>query len=190
MITLASVIIVLNMEGMGRCRPLKTQSCHDAAFVVTGGITGSCYDNQWCHQWWQSWHYDNSQFSVSQKVSPKSCIVTDGNCEKKTGPWFNIKMSSYQYRKSHCGDKTILRPSHLHNGISYTGKMLSLYWIRALVVILCLIITKIKQPLACVVNSEHLNAVFAGSSFRTLLNLWPLILAHKPIGSGDNTNLL
>ena len=23
------------------------------------------------------------------------------------GPWFNIKMSSYQYRKSHCGDKTI-----------------------------------------------------------------------------------
>ena len=41
-------------------------------------------------------------------------------------------MSSYQYRKSHCGDKTILRPSYLHNGISYTGKMTSLYWIRAL----------------------------------------------------------
>ena len=48
------------------------------------------------------------------------------------GPWFNIKMSSYQYRKSHCGDKTILRPSYLHNGISYTCKMTSLYWIRAL----------------------------------------------------------
>ena len=41
-------------------------------------------------------------------------------------------MSSYQYRKSHCGDKTILRPSYLHNGISYTGKMTSLYWIRVL----------------------------------------------------------
>ena len=41
------------------------------------------------------------------------------------------KMSSYQYRKSHYGDKTILRPSYLHNGISYTGKMISLYWIRA-----------------------------------------------------------
>ena len=30
------------------------------------------------------------------------------------GPQFNKKMSSYQcnqYRKSHCGDKTILRPS-------------------------------------------------------------------------------
>ena len=48
------------------------------------------------------------------------------------GPWFNIKMTSYQYRKSHCGDKTILRPSYLHNGISYTGEMTSLYWIRAL----------------------------------------------------------
>ena len=48
------------------------------------------------------------------------------------GPRFNIKMLSYQYRKSHCGDKTILRPSYLHNGISYTGKMISLYWIRPL----------------------------------------------------------
>ena len=47
------------------------------------------------------------------------------------GPWFNIKMTSYQYRKSHCGDKTIWRPSYLHNGISHTGKMPSLYWIRA-----------------------------------------------------------
>ena len=45
------------------------------------------------------------------------------------GPWFNIKMSSYQYRKSHCGDKTVVRSSYLHNGISYTGKMTSIYWI-------------------------------------------------------------
>ena len=41
---------------------------------------------------------------------------------------------SYQYGKSHCGDKTILRPSYLYNGISYTCKM-SLYWTRALVAI-------------------------------------------------------
>ena len=40
-------------------------------------------------------------------------------------------MTSYQYMKSHCGDKTILRPSYLHNGISYTGKMTSLYWLGA-----------------------------------------------------------
>ena len=48
------------------------------------------------------------------------------------GPWFNIKMPSYQYRKSHCEDKTILRPSYLHNGISYTGKTTSAYWIGTL----------------------------------------------------------
>ena len=50
------------------------------------------------------------------------------------GPWgwFNIKMPSHQYRNSHCGDKTILRPSYLRNGISYTGKTTSLYWIRVL----------------------------------------------------------
>ena len=47
------------------------------------------------------------------------------------GPRFNLKMSSYQYRKSHCGDKTVVRSSYLHNGISYTGKMSSLYWIGA-----------------------------------------------------------
>ena len=40
-------------------------------------------------------------------------------------------MTSYQYRKSHCGDKTILRPSYLHYGISYADKMTSFYWIRA-----------------------------------------------------------
>ena len=48
------------------------------------------------------------------------------------GLWFNIKMSSYQYRKSHCGDKTVVRSSYLHNVISYSGKMASLYWISPL----------------------------------------------------------
>ena len=32
-------------------------------------------------------------------------------------------MLSWQYRKSHCGDETILWSSHLHNGISFHGKM-------------------------------------------------------------------
>ena len=51
--------------------------------------------------------------------------------ELGSGGWFNIKKPSYQYRKSHCGDKTVVRSSYLHNRISYTGKMTSLYWIRA-----------------------------------------------------------
>ena len=56
----------------------------------------------------------------TQKIRLKSC------------PWFNIKMTSHQYRKSHFGDKTILRPSYLHYGIPYIGKTTSLHWIRAL----------------------------------------------------------
>ena len=71
----------------------------------------------------------------------------------QTGPrglvWYS-KISSYQYRKSHCGDKTILRPSYRHNGISYTGKI-SLYWIRALVAPnvcrKCLVIFQLKMGL-------------------------------------------
>ena len=50
---------------------------------------------------------------------------------KCTGPWFNINVTSYQYRKSHCEDKTVVRSSYLHNGIFYTGKMSSVYWIGA-----------------------------------------------------------
>ena len=50
------------------------------------------------------------------------------------GPWFNIKMSPYQYRKSHCGDKTVVRSSYHHNGISCVGKMAFLYWISPEVV--------------------------------------------------------
>ena len=41
-------------------------------------------------------------------------------------------MSSYQYRKSYCGDKTVVRSSYLHNGASYTGKIASLYWTNPL----------------------------------------------------------
>ena len=51
---------------------------------------------------------------------------------------FNIMMSSYQYRKSHSGDKTLLQLFYLHYGISYTGKKTSLYRIRAQV--------SIRQP--------------------------------------------
>ena len=49
-------------------------------------------------------------------------------------PHFNTKMLSFQHKKFHCGDKTILQPSYLHNRIFSTGKMiLFLYWIKALI---------------------------------------------------------
>ena len=44
------------------------------------------------------------------------------------GGWFNIKIASYQYRKSYYGHRMILRPSYLCSGISYTGKTASWYW--------------------------------------------------------------
>ena len=49
------------------------------------------------------------------------------------GGWLNIKMPSFQYRKSHCSDNAVLLSSYPYNGIPYTGKTASLYWIRALV---------------------------------------------------------
>ena len=59
-------------------------------------------------------------------------LNVDWILKKKSGGWFNIKMS-YQYRKSHYRNKTILRPSYLQNGISYTCKTTYSYWIRVLV---------------------------------------------------------
>ena len=55
------------------------------------------------------------------------------SCHKTTTSraLIQYKMSSCLYRKSHCGDKTVIRSSYLHNGISYTGKVSSLYWVGA-----------------------------------------------------------
>ena len=61
-------------------------------------------------------------FCVSGKARFHSTVIT----------WaliLSIKMSSYQFGKYHCGDKTAVRSSYLHNGNSYNGKVLSLYWI-------------------------------------------------------------
>ena len=72
--------------------------------------------------------YFKEKFPISIQIAMN--FVPNGS----PGPWFNTKMTSHQYRKSHGGDKMILRPSYLHNGISYTGLMPSLYWIGALTV--------------------------------------------------------
>ena len=62
-----------------------------------------------------------------------SCVTNTDIQRWLLGPGgsFSIKKSSYPHRKSHCGDKTILRSSYLHNGISYTGKTMYSYWNRA-----------------------------------------------------------
>ena len=43
-----------------RLYTLNTESCYYVDFVVIGGTAGCHYDNLQCHQWWQSWHHENS----------------------------------------------------------------------------------------------------------------------------------
>ena len=43
----------------------KLKSCQNANFVIISGTLGCHNDNLQCHQWQQSWHHDNSHFSVS-----------------------------------------------------------------------------------------------------------------------------
>ena len=80
-----------------------------------------------------TWMYPELISIIAGLIPTNSALyLLLGTLPRSAGPWFNIKMSSYQYRKSHCGDKTVVRSSYLHNGISYAGKMSSLYWIGAL----------------------------------------------------------
>ena len=75
-------------------------------------------------------------------------------------------MLSYQHRKSHCGDKTILRPSYLHNGISYTRKMSYLYWIGALVIRVMLTVT-----LCCILGSRIPKSYYLTRAFCACMKL-------------------
>ena len=58
-------------------------------------------------------------------------IIIYNNYKLPAGGLFSVNMSC-QCRNSHCGDKTILQPSYLHNAISYTRKA-SLHLISILV---------------------------------------------------------
>ena len=71
------------------------------------------------------WPVTRKMLSFDDVIMYRTNLV----CPEYSEPWFNIKMTSYQYRKSHCGDKTVVSSYYLHNGIFYTGKMSSLYWI-------------------------------------------------------------
>ena len=82
-------------------------------------------------KWPKPFSYLHFKYFIKAGISFSTFSSTG---HKWTGPWFNIKMSSHQYRKSHCGDKTVERSSYLHNGIFYTDKMTSLYWISPLVI--------------------------------------------------------
>ena len=96
----------------------------------------------WCHQTTshylsQYWPRSKTPYAVTRPQWFKICAICLLPCTwyynvkwyDLLSPWphLSIKMPSYQYRKSHCGDEMnqmILRPSYLHNKIFYsTGKM-------------------------------------------------------------------
>ena len=103
----------------------------------SGKSASLCWNRPWSLEWLRNVNVKSMLFD--KNYQPEALL--QNFCQLSSilawilfsnpGPWFNIKMSSYRYRKSHCGDKMVVRSSYLHNGISYIGKMTSLYWIRA-----------------------------------------------------------
>ena len=55
------------------------------------------------------------------------------------GPWISINMSSYPYRECHSKDHLVVTSSYIQNGISYTYRVVSLYWIISRVPSLALV---------------------------------------------------
>ena len=92
-------------------------------------------------------------------INFRAVLPNEATVQYKTveipGAWINIKMTSYQYRKSHCGDKTILGPSYLHNGISHTGKTVPLYWFRAQAAIFHLTCLQTYPHLLQAITTHH-----------------------------------
>ena len=110
----------------------KSPYVYKMVFILRRGpVWQQTFNKPYLNQWWSK-PMRCIFVTLHQWVDHKNSFIYDDWKIKNPGPRFNIKMSSYQYRKSHCGDKTVVRSSYLHNGISYTGKMTSLYWIGAL----------------------------------------------------------
>ena len=97
-----------------------------------------------------------------------------------TGGWFSTKMFSYLYRKSHCGDKMILQPSYPHRGISYIGKMTTLYWIRPEAVYCAM---KLPTPkLSVSFNSERMEV----STYLAFFNDFKVMPCHSDTARTGN----
>ena len=109
----------------------------EAEWVHIDGLVQDCSNSianalELLHSCTKPWICHHESCSTSVQRQAIIWIEVYKNLQMSSGGGFNIKMPSYQYRKSHYGGKKILWPSYLHNGISYTGKMTSSYWIRAL----------------------------------------------------------
>ena len=93
------------------------------------------------------------------------CAFLESTGEISKDTWYEssshvISRDTYQCRKSHCGDKTTLRPSYLHNGISFTiyiesGPRLCLKYVGPLHEILLNIFWKESCDMPCRVKFSY-----------------------------------
>ena len=97
--------------------------------------------------------------------------------------WFSIKIPSYQYRNFHCGDQRILGPTHLHNGISYTGKIASLYWIRSQ-------FTKWFREVLCFTVSFYIENNPINRSYKDHNKLWLHLLDSLKLSKNKKGNTM
>ena len=72
---------------------------HNVNLVIISCMEDCHYDNIQCSQWWECFTIED--FSGSTFHSSYNCASLLPAIWK--WPWFNIN-TSYQYRKSHCGD--------------------------------------------------------------------------------------
>ena len=89
----------------------KKNRCYNRVFFLILCITGGHF-----YSWAVT--FVNEPLSLCHRSYQRHCSLqrASGSLSFLTsitptapGPWFNIKTSSYQYRKSHCGDKTVVR---------------------------------------------------------------------------------
>ena len=100
-----------------RATHTQTQNCIYPSIVLLSGFLSPSVSLSLLNCKWKNpkWIWENishetiTNFYVTKTNDSRGCFI--------------IKWTSFQYWKSHCGDKTILRPSYLHNWNSYTGKM-------------------------------------------------------------------
>ena len=64
---------IVQQYGLHEMAKLKTDSCHNANFFISGGTGGCHYDLQ-CSQWRQGWQYDNFWFSAYTMYLRLMCL--------------------------------------------------------------------------------------------------------------------
>ena len=78
------------------------------------------------------------------------------------GP-LNIKTPSYQYRNSHCKDKTVSRPSYLYNDSPILRKTVFIYWNEDQLLWSCTLVDVLKCPAlvrgAVILPGDHFSSV-------------------------------